>query len=136
MIFHLNKVVRTQSKLEKLLSEKGISDNQRDSHLRIVSGSATDVNAVRQTLLNQDGTLASLIVSGVGGAPKLWPNPLKPTLDQPTICQDSMRTVIEAIKNIRATGREYAPYAVAISTTGVDDSVDDVPWLLHPLYHW
>lgn len=129
-------MVRTQSKLERLLSDKGISDSQQESHLRIVSGSATDADVVRKTLLNRDGTLASLIVSGVGGAPKLWPNPLTPTLDQPTICQDSMRTVIEAIKNIRATGKEYAPYVVAISTTGVDDSVDDVPWLLHPLYHW
>lgn len=129
-------MVRNPSKLEKLLAEKGISEQVQQDHLRVVTGSATDISDVKHTIQSPDGQLTSLVVSGVGGAPKLWPNPFKPTLDQPSICQDSMKAVVQAVKQLRSSESGYAPYVVAISTTGVDANVDDVPLLLHPLYHW
>lgn len=129
-------VARNPAKLTKMLSDKGISEEVQQKQLRIVAGNATDVSAVRETLQDPSGNLASIIISGVGGAPKFTPNPLKPTLDQPTVCQDSMKTVVAAVEELRTGTKGYAPYVVAISTTGVDDAADDVPWLLHPLYHW
>lgn len=122
--------------MEQLLRNQGISQEIQNYHLRIVTGNATDVSSVAETLRDPSGKLASIIVSGVGGAPKFTPNPLRPTLDQPNICQDTVKAIAEAVVNLRRTGGLYAPYIVAISTTGVDDSVDDVPWLMHPLYHW
>lgn len=129
-------MVRTPAKLTALLSEQSVSEQVQQAQLRVVRGNATEPAAVKDALQDSPGQLVSLIVSGVGGTPKFWPNPLRPTLDQPTICQDSMKAVVQAVKDIRASSPSYAPYAVAISTTGVDAGVDDVPLLMHPLYHW
>lgn len=129
-------MVRSPSKLEQLLRDKGISEEIQQKYLRIVTGNATDIASVENTLRDPSGKLASMIISGVGGTPRFTPNPLRPTLDQPNICQDSIEAIVKAVRALNTAGGSYTPYIIAISTTGVDDSVDDVPWLMHPLYHW
>lgn len=100
-------MVRNPAKLRKLLaSQHSIPDGLADSNLTIVEGNVKDRQAVSRALVlphddemdsSDDPRLVDVIVSGVGGTPVFKPNPLKPTLDDPTICEDATRTILSAI---------------------------------------
>lgn len=78
----------------------------------------------------------SIIISGVGGAPKFTPNPFRPTLDDPLICQSAAKTIISCLQELqKSSGAQYRPPLLAvISTTGLGQKAPDLPWALIPLY--
>lgn len=123
-------MARSPQKLKDLLYQRDISESTIDSRLTIVVGNViTDVKAVQQTLL-VDGSPVDLIISGIGGKMR-FNNPLKPTLDHPTICQDAVRTILAAARQL-----ERKPTLVVLSTTGISDKKRDLPVAMMPLYHW
>jgi hypothetical protein len=121
--------------LVKSLVAKGVNKEVIQQQLRIVEGDVKSVEAVRQVLY-QDGQLVEQIVSGIGGAPVLQWNLLKPvTLNDPTICQDAGATILKALNEIHS---DKKPCLFNVSTTGIPPAgcPRDVPLLLYPLYHW
>ncbi|KAL8695084.1 MAG: hypothetical protein Q9218_000362 [Villophora microphyllina] len=134
--YHARALARTPSKLQDLLKTRQLSQALLDAKLVIIQGNAKDEQAVRKVLLAENGQLVDRIIFGIGGVPKFTPNPLKPTLDDPTVCQDSMTTITTALQNIQGSGRAARmPLLSAISTTGLSKS-RDVPIAMIPLYHW
>jgi len=152
-------LARTPSKLTSLLVEQQkMPESVVAAQLQVVTGSATDVNAVKQVLSYSP----ALIVSGLGGAPKLQLSLRRPvTLDQPHICQTFTATLLTALRELQgkdrttttgggeaaqvagsgppemfsASGMTPPPFLVMISTAGLD-SRRDVPLLLWPFYRW
>jgi NAD(P)H-binding len=117
-----------------LLEKHSIPQSTLDAHLTIVQGSSTDVSAVKALLAHGPST----IISGVGAAPKLNANPLRPfVLDQPTICADTAAAVVAALRELSAAGGapEPRPHLAVISSTGVGVA-QDLPPAMRPLYRW
>ncbi|KAJ9669766.1 hypothetical protein H2201_000151 [Coniosporium apollinis] len=126
--------VRSEAKLRALLNERSISDERIASHLTIVTGSVKDPAAVAQTLRapSKGPGVVDVIVSGIGGKPQFAPDPLRPTLEDPTICQDATRTIFDALRSLGGP----KPHYVVISTIGVNQFGRDIPIAMTPLYHW
>ena len=131
-------LVRTPDKLRKQLEEQGITEPTLSSQLLIVSGSATDKSAVKSTLtVGGAGTLPSIIITGVGAAPKFGGWRLV-TIDQPTLCGDSAKTLVEALTEVyneQPKPTTNKPSLVFVSTTGISRGVEDVPFGMRFLYH-
>ncbi|KAL8725319.1 MAG: hypothetical protein Q9166_007425 [cf. Caloplaca sp. 2 TL-2023] len=135
---------RSSSKLQTLLLERQVSQSTIDTHLTIIQGDIRDVQSVSQTLspqpkpklntLTTNRTTVHLIISGIGRPPIFSPNPLNPTFDDPTVCQDAIRTILTALRTSPASNPK--PLLVALSTTGISSQARDVPILMTPLYHW
>lgn len=119
-------MVRDPAKLQNLLRQRGISDSVTAEKLCIVKGNVTDLDAVKQTLM-YNGRPVDIIISGVGGK-AVFTNPLRPRLDNPTICQDAVRTILAAS---RALGAK--PVLIAISSVGLTTKKRDWPIALAPL---
>lgn len=150
--------MRNTSKLRNLLiSHHSLLESLIDSNLTIVEGNAKDRQAVSKALVitDKDGRseLVDIILSGVGGVPVFTPNPLRPTLDDPTICQDATRTILAAlndhISHTRHNNDQSSPSStnvteakakkpllIVVSTTGISPQGRDLPLLMIPLYHW
>lgn len=131
-------VVRTRSKLTDLLKTQGVSADVISKHLTIVQGDSKDSIKVAEAL-KVNNIVADMVVSGVGGVPVFKPNPLRPTLDDPTICQDTVSTILKALRDLHTnstTQGKKKPTVVVISTTGISDHNRDVPLAMLPLYHW
>lgn len=127
-------MARDPKKLKTLLTERGIYDSVVANNLTIVKGNATDAEAVRQTLLYKD-TPVDIIICGIGGKIS-FDNPLKPTLDNPTVCQDATRTILAAVQTLMQENPEHQkPLLTVLSTTGIS-SKRDLPVLMIPMYHW
>ncbi|MCJ1249459.1 hypothetical protein MMC30_006683 [Trapelia coarctata] len=128
-------VVRSTAKLQKLLRERGVSDNTVSTHLTIIEGNVKDPAAVTETetVQREPGHPVDIIISGVGGTPTFTPNPLRPGLDDPTICQDATATLLSALRLLSSLAR---PLLVVISSTGISDAGRDFPLVMVPLYHW
>lgn len=134
-------MARTPSRLRDLLIQRGVPESTIADNLTIVSGTATDLQPVKDTL--QMGRPASgmvdLIVSGIGGK-LIMSNPLSPTLDNPTICQDVARNILTAIRELRdeavTQSAKKAPFLIALSTTGISHVKRDLPIAMMPMYHW
>ncbi|KAL8794626.1 MAG: hypothetical protein Q9195_002822 [Heterodermia aff. obscurata] len=130
-------LARTPQRLTSLLEKRGLKP-EATSKLVILQGNAKDQDAVTKTLVPSPGTVVDKIVFGIGGTPKLTPNPLKPTLDDPLVCQSSMSTILASIADI-FTDPSYAqqqrPLVTAVSTTGMS-AKRDIPLAMIPLYHW
>lgn len=77
--------------------------------------------------------MVDMIVFGVGGK-IIFENPLKPSLDNPTVCQDGIQTILSAARLSSGTG--HKPILTVISTTGITDKHRDVPYAMMPLYSW
>ncbi|PYH44053.1 uncharacterized protein BP01DRAFT_401478 [Aspergillus saccharolyticus JOP 1030-1] len=139
--YECNALIRTPHKLTTLLATHNI-DTNATANLHIIPGSADDLPAVRQTLLRpaptptDESQPVDLIISGIGSKPK-FDSLLRPTLENPTVCQDAMRTVLRALHSLPTPPSHppTKPKLVVISTTGVD-SKRDVPCLMLPLYQW
>lgn len=82
--------------------------------------------------------LVDIILSGLGSVPVLnGLNPLRPiTIADPTICQDGMKAIFDALHRVQTDGKAKKPLLIAISTTGVSSRGRDVPLAMTPLYHW
>ena len=128
-------VVRSRSKLETILDERSVPKETITAQLTIIEGNIKNPAAVKSTIQRSSSSALAvdMIISGVGGAPTFSPNPLKPGLDDPTICQDGMRTILNCLREIKS---ERKPLVVALSTTGMSDAGRDIPVLMIPLYYW
>ncbi|KAI9042993.1 uncharacterized protein KD926_004784 [Aspergillus affinis] len=162
--YRCSALVRSPSKLHDLLHQNNVT--VPTANLAVIHGSIDDADAVRRTLivkssssesashpdnnddderlnlnLKGDGLpqgydLVDFIVSGVGGTPR-FDNPLRPTLDNPTICQDAVRGVLDACRALQSGSGSTAkkPYLTVVSTTGIATK-RDIPIAMIPLYHW
>lgn len=129
-------VVRTPSKLTDLLKTRGVSADLISKHLTIVQGNSKDPTKVAE-VLKVNNVVADMVVSGVGGLPIFKPNPLRPTLDDPTICQDTVSTILGALRDLQSdsTQGKKKPTLVVVSSTGISDHNRDVPLAMLPFYH-
>jgi NAD(P)-dependent dehydrogenase (short-subunit alcohol dehydrogenase family) len=132
-------LVRTPQKLRAQLTSQGLDDATIDATLTIVQGDATDVAAVKRTLLTASPTF---IVTGVGAAPKFDFDLRHPgqimTIDQPSLCGDAAQTLVTALREIYTEKPELKanrPLLVFISTTGITRGPEDVPFGMRFLYH-
>ncbi|EON66091.1 hypothetical protein W97_05334 [Coniosporium apollinis CBS 100218] len=127
-------LVRTEAKLRALVRERGISDERIASHLTIVTGSVKDPAAVAQTLQapSKGAGTVDVVISGIGGKPRFTPDPLRPTLEDPTICQDATRMIFDTLRSLGGP----KPHFVVISTIGVNQIGRGIPIAMTPLYHW
>ncbi|GJJ76076.1 hypothetical protein EMPS_08435 [Entomortierella parvispora] len=137
--FQATALARTPSKLTNMLLEQGLSQAVIDSQLTIIKGDIANIAAIKAVLTkNTFGTdhvqVASQIISGVGGTPVLNKSVTKPvTIDNPEICAQATRNIVQALTEIKAHDR---PSITVISTTGVSDVKEDVPFWFRFLYHY
>jgi hypothetical protein len=132
-------LARTPSKLTTQLLTQGLDQATLDRQLTIVKGNATDVAAVKETLFSKkDGTLVSIILSGIGGIPKLQASFCTPlTLENPDICNQTTATIQSALREIYKENSEFKtvkPLLAFVSTTGISKK-EDVPVGFRFLYH-
>lgn len=136
-------MVRTPSKLTDMLKKNEISTELISKHLTIVQGNSKDSVKVTEAL-KVNNVVADMILCGVGGVPVFKPNPLRPTLDDPTVCQDTVSTILKALRDLHSDSdssqdkkkKGKKPTLVAISSTGISDYGRDIPLAMIPLYHW
>ncbi|KXT08566.1 hypothetical protein AC579_8317 [Pseudocercospora musae] len=130
-------LARTPSKLTNALTSQGVSTETLDEYLTIIPGNAKKVEDVKQTLSTGPGNIVDVIISGVGGTPRLQWSLWKPVvLDDPKTCQDAGRTVLQACHDLHPTKK---PLYVNISTTGISRQSghpEDVPWGYQWFYHY
>ncbi|KAL2810900.1 hypothetical protein BJX63DRAFT_400854 [Aspergillus granulosus] len=125
-------LARTPKKLTDMLTARGVSQSTISSHLTIVEGSTTDLSAVIRTIFPANLPPASMILSGVGGVPD-FSNPLHPKFIGKTICQETMRNILNALREMHTSNPK--PVLVAISTTGITKE-RDIPLAMVPFYKW
>ncbi|KAI9833909.1 MAG: hypothetical protein M1819_003418 [Sarea resinae] len=133
----LGTVVRTPSKLIKLLLDRGLEQSVLDGNLTIIQGDVKDEATVKKAL-TINGRLVDIVISGVGAIPSIswsW-NPMNIIgLGDATICETATRTILSAISSIMKESVLVAkPLMLVISTTGISDFTRDVPLALLPLY--
>ncbi|KAK9321300.1 hypothetical protein V1517DRAFT_326891 [Lipomyces orientalis] len=136
--YDVSALARTPSKLTAQLLEQGLAQETLDRHLTIVQGDATNVDDVKRALV-KDGKLVSFIVSGLGGKPILQKSLRTPvTLDNPGICATSTETLLNALRAIyteNPSGAAIKPLLAYVSTTGISNGPEDVPFWFRFLYH-
>ena len=120
-------VARTPQRLIDMLLGKDVSQATIDAQLHITKGDVRDVNAVKTTLA-RDGLPVQAVLSGIGMLPT-WSN------WDPTVCQDSARTIIAALDTLKVPAGTQRPFLVVISTTGITSGPRDVPLAFTLLYH-
>ncbi|KAF9211125.1 hypothetical protein BGZ59_008493 [Podila verticillata] len=132
-------LARTPSKLTDMLLAQGISKSTIDSQLTIIKGDIASVPAIKSVLLSGDYALASQIMSGVGGTPQLrWSLKHPVTIDNPEICASTTENIVQALREIyleHPSTAAHKPSIVIISTTGVSDVCEDVPFGFQTMYH-
>lgn len=126
-------MARTPKKLTDLLTTRGIPPATLSAQLTLIEGSASDLNAITQTLFPASLPPASMIISGVGGAPD-FSQPLSPKFVGKTICQDTVRNILEVLREHKQE-KKQKPILVAISSTGLTKE-RDIPLAIVPLYNW
>ncbi|KAE8351506.1 hypothetical protein BDV28DRAFT_136924 [Aspergillus coremiiformis] len=126
---HCSALARNPAKLQDLLRQRGLSESVTTNQLSIVKGSITDLDKVEETL-KYNGRPVDMIMSGVGGKP-VFTNPFRVTLDNPTICQDAIRNILAASRQLGGK-----PLLIAISSAGLTDKKRDSPVAMVPLNHW
>ena len=143
-------MARNPEKLRLLLtsSNYNVSETDVSTRLRIIKGDIRDRDAARRTLKPDSGSsaVADIIIFGVGGSPHLAPASIHLlTVDDPNVCGEGMKCILEELEAIRAaslrnaSGSAYSrPLVAAISTTGLPSGKGkrDVPLLLLPFYRW
>lgn len=135
--YHCTALARSPLKLIDSLMQRGLSVSIIRDNLSIIEGTATDLEAVKRTI--QPGgscsPMVDIIISGIGGKLR-FDNPLKPTLDNPTICQDAVRTILTAAREAASSSdSDRKPTLIVLSTTGISDK-RDLPFAMMPMYYW
>ncbi|KAK2732377.1 hypothetical protein FQN57_002923 [Myotisia sp. PD_48] len=134
-------LARTPSKLLDILRVQDIDQSVIDTQLTIVEGNVYDIDAVKRTVA-PNGSLVPIIISGIGGTPKLQGSIFQPvTLHDPNVCEKATNTIISAVKEVQSAstqaGKEkIKPVFAVISTTGISAVKEDVPLIFRPLYHY
>ena len=135
-------LVRTPEKLRKMLTDQDLTEAELNSLLITPKGNALSIADVKGALtVGGPGSLPSYIVFGLGGAPHLrfdiW-HPLQfAGLDQPNICGDAAQTLIKALSELYTEQPQLKakkPALVFVSTTGISDGPEDVPFWYRFLY--
>ncbi|KAF9319058.1 hypothetical protein BG003_009979 [Podila horticola] len=137
---HATALARTPSKLTDMLLAQGISQTTLSSQLTVVKGDIASISAIKSVLLSsKDHTLASQIIFGVGGAPVTqWSLKRPVVMDNPEICATATTNIVQALREIYAEQPASAaqkPSILVISSTGISDVREDVPFGLRFLYH-
>lgn len=139
---HATALARTPSKLTDMLHVQGISQATIDSQLTIIKGDIADIAAIKNVLLSikdNDAVIASQIISGIGGTPQMqWSLRRPVTIDNPEICATATKNIMQALREIYAahpSTTQHKPSITVISTTGVSDVREDVPFGFRFLYH-
>jgi hypothetical protein len=113
-----------------------ISASILDTQLTIIQGSVKDLAPVKDTLAPFNKP-ASIIVSGIGAAPKFSLSLHPITMDDPFICEEGLTVVLSALRELReenVIADSARPLLCIVSTTGLSNT-RDVPYVLMPLYH-
>lgn len=128
-------MARNPNKLKDLLSERGVYDSAIANNLTTIQGSVSDASAVKQTLVHKEEPV-DIIINGIGGK-LIFDGPLKPTLDNPTICQNAMQSILEVSRTLNPArdDDDKKPLLVVLSTTGISEK-RDLPFLMMPMYKW
>lgn len=122
-----------------LKNDHQLSSDTLASNLTIIQSSIKDVGPVSSTLSPRGKPAATIIINGVGAMPKLQASIIKPvTLQDPTICEDAVKCIIQAVRDLQNAGEYTAekPLLASISTTGTDCKRRDVSLAFFPMYHW
>jgi hypothetical protein len=102
-----------------------------------VQGSVKDSVPVKETLAPSNKP-ASIIISGLGAAPKLAFS-LRPfQMTDPKVVEEGMTVILEALRQLRregVIGEAQKPLLCTISTTGISSGAD-VPALFKSGYEW
>ncbi|KAH7051959.1 hypothetical protein BKA57DRAFT_527844 [Linnemannia elongata] len=123
---------------------QGVTQDLIDAQLTIFKGEIADIYAIKDTLTNPDAitgtvTLVSQIISGVGGTPQMQMTLRRPvTIDNPELCATATQNIIKALQEIykaQPSTALHKPSITVISTTGVSDVKEDVPFAFRILYH-
>lgn len=103
------------------------------ANLIIKAGNAHDLASVAACLTVPDSPnrLVDAVSFSIGGAPDLR----HLSIDDPDVCKKGMKTLLEALKNLREEGKVGRPLLSVISTTGISKHGRDVPLAFIPLYH-
>ncbi|KAF9134102.1 hypothetical protein BGX30_012050 [Mortierella sp. GBA39] len=145
--FYATALARTPSKLTDMLLAQGLSQSIIDTQLTIIKGDIADIHALKAVLTNNSITttgtstvkIASQIISGIGGTPQMHMSLSKPlTIDNPEICATATKNIIQALQEIYAahpSTSQHRPSITVISTTGVSDVREDVPFGFRTFYH-
>jgi hypothetical protein len=102
--------------------------------LTIVQGNSKN-EADMAKALQLNGQVVDLIMSGIGAVPKF--KNLMPTIEDPTICADTMTTLFKSLTAIRESSPSSykRPILVGISTTGISEFGRDLPLAMIPVYN-
>ncbi|KAF9104693.1 hypothetical protein BGX29_001446 [Mortierella sp. GBA35] len=144
--YHATALARTPSKLTDMLLAQGVSQSIIDAQLTIVKGDIADNSAIKNVLTNNNHItangsvqLASQIISGIGGTPQMqWSLSRPVTIDNPEICATATKNIVQALQEIYKeypSTAQHKPSITVISTTGVSDVREDVPFAFRFLYH-
>ncbi|KAF9295592.1 hypothetical protein BGZ88_001825 [Linnemannia elongata] len=123
---------------------RGIALDVIDGQLTIFKGDIADIHAIKDTLTNHSAsttgtiTLASQIISGVGGTPQMEMSLRRPvTIDNPEICTTVRKNIIMLSRRFitQPSTALHKPSITSISTKGVSDVKKDVPFAFRILYH-
>lgn len=136
-------LVRNQTKLTTLLNEQGIDHETISKYLTIVEGNAMDVSAVKRTIAPEQnhGALVSSIITGIGGGLKFQASITQPIVPENiNICAEAMETLIKAARELVQQqqgpgGPVKQPLLTMISTTGISEEQEDVPYYMRAFYH-
>ena len=109
-----------------MLLAASVPSTTLDTHLRTVSGSISNPEAVL-AVLAPDNKPVRTIVCGIGGPPQLT--------GEVTVCQDAARAILNGLESLKAKSNTAMPFLVTISTTGITAGKRDVPLAFAPLYH-
>lgn len=114
-------LVRTPSRLTALLSTLASSPN-----LHLIPGNAHSPTLTQA--LVKDGKVVDMVITSIGGKPDFKTM----SIDDPTVCEVGMRTLLQALATVR---KGEGVRIVVLSTTGITELGRDVPLLFVPLYH-
>lgn len=122
------------------LTDKLPASQRSAPNLHIEEGNALDQSTVAKLLVQPTSTGSNSVVDTVvftlGGVFQ----PSKLANDDPHVCENAMKTLLDALGYVRkttgATGAAGHPRIVAISSTGLSAHGRDYPLALWPLYHF
>ncbi|KAF8947439.1 hypothetical protein BGZ47_009177 [Haplosporangium gracile] len=137
--FHATALAHTPSKLIDMLLAQGLAQSTINTQLTIVKGDISDILAIKSVLTNNTSQLTSQIISGIGGTPQMQMSLCRPvTIDNPEICTTAAKNITIALQELykpNPTTAQQKPSITVISTSGVSNIKEDVPFGFQTLYH-
>ncbi|TVY83241.1 hypothetical protein LSUE1_G001183 [Lachnellula suecica] len=127
--YNCTALVRTPEKLTTLLADHGVSPETISSNLTMITGNIKVPADIAQTIL----PTTEILVSGIGSVPVWNKGALMPSIQDPTLCQVGMSTLLQVL---RARKSAVKPLLVVVSTTGISKFGRDYPLAVLPIYKW